>query len=155
VRIIIRRGKVEDAERICELLVAGSLEFIVGDFSDEGRRYFLGQLTPEHVTDKLAGDFRFYLAGIGGTLSGVAAIRANTHLYYLFVAKAFQRRGVARRLWEAVRTDAIRNGNSGVITVSASKFAVAIYEHLGFVQKGPEQESKGVPYIPMEHNLGS
>ena len=97
--IAIRRGTIEDAERVSSLVTALSEEFIVGEFTPEGRSYFLHEHSPTEVHKRLAGDFRFYLAEDDTDLIAVAAIRGNAHLYYLFVSKPYQGTGLARRMW--------------------------------------------------------
>ena len=147
--LTIRRGTIEDAERISAFVTALSQEYIVGEFSAKGRGNFLQDHTPSAMQQRLAGDFRFYLAYSGDELAGVAAIRSNKHLYYLFIAQAFQRSGLARRLWAQVRADSLALGNPGDFTVNASNYAVAAYEKLGFRRTESTKETNGVLYNPM------
>jgi GNAT superfamily N-acetyltransferase len=148
--ILIRRGTIQDAERISSLITALSEEFIVSEFTVEGRAHFLRDHTTTEVHQRLAGDFRFYLAEDGDELAGVAAIRSNAHLYYLFVARPHQGTGLAQRLWEQVKTDALALGNPGAFTVNASNYAVRAYEKLGFRRTEPTREKNGVLYNPMQ-----
>jgi GNAT superfamily N-acetyltransferase len=67
-------------------------------------------------------------------------------LYHLFVDRRWQRRGIARRLWEAGRAAALASGASGSFTVNASNYALPFYEALGFVRSGPMQAG------PLIHN---
>lgn len=153
--ISIRMATVEDAEKISSLLVDLSEEFIVPEFTSAGREYFLDQLSPENMRERFAGEFRFWLAENGIDLAGVAAIRGNAHLYYLFVAKPYQGRGLAKRLWLMVRDECMARGNPGPITVNASIYAATAYEQLGFVRTGPIKEINGVLYVPMEYSINS
>jgi len=148
--VSIRRGAVQDAERISAFITALSEEYIVGEFSAEGRAHFLRDHTASEVRQRLMGDFRFYLAESGNELAGVAAIRSNTHVYYLFVGGRFQRMGLARRLWAHVKEEAMALGNRGTFTVNASNFAVPAYERLGFRRAEPTSEKNGVLYNPMQ-----
>jgi len=145
----IRRGTIEDAERISAFVTALSQEYILGEFSARGRANFLQDHTPSAIHDRLAGDFRFYVAHSGDELAGVAAIRSNKHLYYLFIGTAFQRTGLARRLWAQVKEDSLALGNPGDFTVNASNYAVAAYERLGFRRTESTKETNGVLYNPM------
>jgi GNAT superfamily N-acetyltransferase len=98
-----------------------------------------------------AAEYRFRVAEDGAVLAGVVAVRAATHLQYLFVARSHQRTGLARRLWERARLDAIGGGNAaGRFTVNASSYAVPAYERLGFRRVGTPQEANGVRFQPME-----
>lgn len=149
--ISIRRGTIEDAERVSSFVTALSDEFIVGEFTPEGRSYFLHEHSPAEVHERHSGDFRFYLAEDHADLVAVAAIRGNAHLYYLFVSNPYQGTGLARRIWSRVKEDSIAQGNGGVFTVNASNYAVAAYEALGFRRAEPTQENNGVLYNPMRY----
>ena len=150
--IEVRDATVEDAARISALLTALAEEFIVRDFSTEGRLYLLAHFGGSEMQERLkAAEYRFQVAEHGAELVGVVGIRAGTHLQYLFVAKSHQRSGLARRLWESARLDAIRGGNAAAkFTVNASAYAVAAYERLGFRRVGPVREANGVRFQPME-----
>jgi GNAT superfamily N-acetyltransferase len=146
----IRIGTTADAERISKLITSLAREFLVEEFSEAGRSHFLGEIAPDPMRERLTGDHRFFLAEKETELAGVAAIRGDAHLYYLFVAKAHQRQGLARRLW-LVAKDAIRaSGHQGVITVNSSTYAIPVYERFGFVRTGPPEEKNGVVHHPME-----
>jgi GNAT superfamily N-acetyltransferase len=148
--VAIRRGTVRDAERISKLIIELAEEFIVKDFTAEGRSRFLGELSATEMEQRLAGDFRFYLAEDGQKLAGVAAMRSNAHLYYLFVAKPYQGTGLARRLWSQMKEESLTLGNRGKFTVNASNYSVRAYEKLGFRKTEPTRERNGVIYNPME-----
>ena len=149
-RVSVRRGTVQDAELISAFISALAEEYIVGEFSTDGRAHFLRDHMSSEVHQRLAGDFRFYLAESADELAGVAAIRSNTHLYYLFVGKPFQRMGLARRLWAHVKEESMALGNPGTFTLNASNYAVPAYERLGFRRTGPTREKNGVLYNPMQ-----
>ena len=126
-----------------------SEEFIVEEFSAEARARFLGDHSEARVRARLAGDFRFYIAEHREGIAGVAAIRSNSHLYYLFVGKAHQRMGLARRLLAQVMADSMAQGYPGKVTVNASNHAVPAYEKLGFRRTEPTKNDDGVFYNPM------
>jgi GNAT superfamily N-acetyltransferase len=150
--IEVRDATAADAPRISVLLTELAEEFIVGEFSTEGRLHLLAQFGATEMEKRLkAPEYRFQVAGDGAVLAGVVAVRDWTHLYALFVAKTHQRTGLARRLWESARRDAIRGGNAGGrFTVNASGYAIPVYERLGFRCVGPVQEANGVRFQPME-----
>jgi GNAT superfamily N-acetyltransferase len=152
--ISILPGAIADAERISRFVVALSEEFIVGEFTPRGQVHFLADHSTAKVKERLAGDFRFYLAEDAGELAAVAAIRSNAHLFYLFVAKAHQRTGLARRLWLRVLQDSLALGNPGKFTVNASNYAVDAYEKLGFRRTESTREKNGVLYNPMHLVVG-
>jgi len=147
--IVVRDATTEDAGRISELLTALAEEFIVGEFSEEGRRHLLTHFSVTEMAERLVStNYRFQVVELDGTLVGVVAVRERTHLQYLFVSKAWQRTGLARRLWEQARRQA--DNASGRFTVNASSYAVPAYRRLGFRPIGTVQETSGVRYQPME-----
>lgn len=148
----VRGATVDDAPRISALLTALAEEFILGDFSTEGRSHLLAHFGVTEMEERLkAAEYRFKLAEDGAELVGVVAVRAATHLQYLFVARSHQRTGLARRLWALARGAAIGDGNAAAkFTVNASAYAVPAYERLGFRCVGPVREVNGVRFQPME-----
>jgi ribosomal protein S18 acetylase RimI-like enzyme len=150
VEISIRRGTVLDAEAVSAFVTALSEAYIACEFTPEGRRHFLREHSASEVKDRLNSDFRFYIAEHRGELVGLAAIRSNAHLYYLFVAPALQGTGLAHRLWSQVREESMALGNPGTFTVNSSNYAVRAYEKLGFRRTDGTKESNGVLYNPME-----
>ena len=151
-RIEVRDATVDDALRISALLTALAEEFIVRDCTPEGRLALLAHFGVSEMKQRIATpEYRFHVAEDGAALAGVVGIRAATHLQYLFVARSHQRTGLARRLWELARTEAIRGGNTvGRFTVNASGYAVPAYERMGFRRVGPVREVDGVRFQPME-----
>jgi len=150
--IAVRRATIDDAERISALLSALAEAYIVGDFSQEGREQLLANFSLAEMKQRVASDeYRFHVAEDGARLAGVVAVLGNTHLYYLFVAAAYHRRGLARMLWDRARDEACRAGNvSARFTVKASTYAVPAYERLGFRRSGPVTDVKGVRSQPMD-----
>jgi GNAT superfamily N-acetyltransferase len=149
--IEIRDATVEDARRISALLTELAEEFIVRDFATEGRTHLLAHFSVSEMEARLrSSEYRFKIAEDGAALVGIAAVRAATHLQYLFVAKSHHRAGLARRLWTAARREAIQAGNADAgFTVNASAYAVPAYERLGFRCVGPVKEANGVRFQPM------
>lgn len=146
----IRSGTLGDAPRLSEFVCALSEEFIVGEFPAAAQAGFLKDHSEAKMLERLSGDFRFYVAEFDENIAGVAAIRSNAHLFYLFVGKAYHRMGIARRLWSQVMADSLAKGNPGKFTVNASNYAVSAYERLGFQRTDQTMETGGVLYNPMQ-----
>ena len=149
VKFSIRPGTVGDADPISALMIGVAEKFILKDFSEEGRAYFLGEHTPEKVRERLRSGHRFFLAEYEADLAGVSALRGESHLYYLFVARPFHRCGVGRQLWNAVKAACLESGYGGPVTVNSSAYAVPVYERFGFVRSGPPDTAHGVQHHPM------
>jgi GNAT superfamily N-acetyltransferase len=146
----IRSGAVDDASKLSELVRGLSEEYILGEFPVEARARFLADHSEEKLRERLSGDFRFYVAELDEAVAGVAALRSNIHLFYLFVGNAHRRAGLARRLWSQVMAESLALGNPGRFTVNASNYAVPAYERLGFRRTGSTKQTNGVLYNPME-----
>lgn len=155
-QLSIRRAVLADADSISALLTETSNGYVLPELSEAGRKYYLGQLAPGQIGEKICRGtgFRFYVAEFGAALAGVSAIKSNNHLYYLFTAATLHRKGIARQLWDKVRGEAAELGNPGLFTVNASLYAVPAYQKLGFAATGGQREFCGIRYVPMEYKAG-
>lgn len=79
--------------------------------------------------------------------SFIAARGGGSHVALFFVKGAHHGRGIGRRLWNALLEDSAADA----VTVHSSRFAVSVYEKLGFVRLGPECETDGIRYVPMRY----
>jgi GNAT superfamily N-acetyltransferase len=146
----IRRATSKDAARISELAQAIALTFIVDDFTADGRARYLEQMEPESIAKRLAdGDFSWLIAEHEGAVVGVAAMQGNWHLYHLFVAKSFQRGGLARRLWEILRDEVLARDPPRTFKANVPRYAIGAYARLGFRADGEMRDEKGVRYQRM------
>lgn len=146
----IRPATVADAPAVSSLIL--SLRHLLTIRPDgQGAEKFLASLEPGPVAVLLADPrFRYYVLEVDGQLAGAVAIRDNSHLYHLFVARPYQGQGLARRLWEFARADAIARGNPGQFTVNSSVYAEPVYRGFGFVPTSPRQEVDGLAFTPMQ-----
>ncbi len=145
----IRTADPYDAVAISELVTAASEKYITPDYSSTGASVLLESLSPDAIAQRVREGFRYRVAVDCGRIVGVVALKENAHLYHLFVAETHHRRGIARRLWEFVRDEAISLGNPGRFTLNASRYAIPIYERLGFVKDGGIAVSNDVTCQPM------
>ena len=146
----IRPATQDDIENISELLCDLSERFITGDFSSEGKQTLLETLTPEGIEKSMQSGFRYHVAEEDDQLVGVVGMKENSHLYHLFVAEGFQRRGIARKLWQVAMKECLEKGNPGEFTVNSSSYAQGAYEKLGFVSVSGPMEKGGVVFFPMK-----
>lgn len=137
------------APAIAALLRELAREFIVHEATPEGAATFLAENDEISVVKYLALGHVYHVALDEGRLAGFIAIRDNSHLFHLFVGRRWQRRGVARKLWNVARAAAIARGGNGNFTVNASNVGVPTYEAFGFVRVGPTQYVKGLYFNPM------
>ncbi len=169
----IRRAEAADAPAISALIQSVSHHFTIQP-DGSGADAFMQGITPEAVARYIADPALRYFAGWWGAgqatpapwdapprsghdgheqLAGVVAVRHTTHLFHLFVAPRFQRRGIAWQLWELAEGVAVAAGNTRGFTVSATRVAVPVYQRFGFVATGPVVEKNGIAYVPMQLQL--
>lgn len=120
------------------------LEFEAPEYSPEGIAAFRASL--DNPQRKRQMDF--YGAFDGETLVGVLCMRAPQHIAGFFVDAAYHRRGIGRKLFEAMRRDYAQQ----VFTVNSSPYAVEVYRHLGFVPTDDEQSVDGLRFTPMQYS---
>jgi GNAT superfamily N-acetyltransferase len=145
----IQAASLADAEEISALIIELSDPFYVRP-SRIGAELFLESVSAEAQRSYLsASNFLYYVAKFQGGIAGVIALRDNSHLFHLFVAKPFQGMGLSSRLWRLVKSKAREAGNLGEFTVNSSLNAVVVYEKFGFVPRGDIQNMHGISFQPM------
>lgn len=140
-----------DLPDCARLLRASALEFIVHESPPEGACTFLRENDEHGLRGYLAAGHVYHVAVEAGEVAGFVAIRANSHVFHLFVDKRRHGQGLARRLWQAARAAAVERGGDGSFTVNASNYAVPVYEAFGFARVAPTQCVKGLYFNPMRY----
>jgi len=148
--VTLRPATAADCAAVSALIL-GLAEVFLNGADPADATGFLSTLTPAALQDFFADPaIDAWVALDGGDVVGIASMKEHRHLYHLFVQPHQQGRGVARRLWDRLRTRALAGGNTGVFTVNASLNAVPVYRHLGFVTVDAPQARHGVRYQPMQ-----
>lgn len=146
----IRQAVVGDAGSISRLICGLSEKYITGTLPVEGKRALLLSMSPEAIKEYLQSGYSYHVFEADGRLVGVVGVRDNNHLYHLFVADGYQRKGVASRLWKVAKSACVEQTGSGVFTVNSSMNAVGLYKKFGFVAVSEQVEKSGVVFVPME-----
>jgi len=76
-------------------------------------------------------------------------VHDRSYIFHLFVAPEYQRCGIATRLWEAAKAEAVAAGNTQGFRVRSSLLAVPLYFRFGFEITGERAEKNGIAYVPM------
>jgi GNAT superfamily N-acetyltransferase len=146
----VRSARAEDAEAISALITSLAHHGLADPDDPGAAAAFFATITPEALARNLADErFRYHVADADGALAGVIGMRDVAHLYHLFVAEPFRGRGIATRLWETARAEAVARGDPDGFTVNATRYAIPVYERLGFVPADALQVKEGLAYLPM------
>ncbi len=140
----VRRLTREEIPVALELCWRVFLEFEAPEYSPEGIAAFRASLDDKERNRQM----HFYGAFDGDTLVGVLSMRAPQHIGGFFVDAAYHRRGIGKKLFEAMRRDYAHQ----VFTVHSSPYAVEGYRHLGFVPTDKEQAVDGLRFTPMQYS---
>lgn len=145
---LIRPATPADSEAIAALI--GSLtHYFVADGSAPAAQPFLATFSPAAIAGLLCdGDYLCLCAEEQGQLLGVVTLHRPAHLHHLFVTPAAHGRGIARQLWQALKSHL---DPAMPVTVNSSEYAVPVYQRLGFTPTAGAQQRNGVRYVPMQH----
>ena len=112
-------------------------------YSEQGIETFCNFVDNKEITKS----FKVYGAFEDNILKGVIATdKRKRHINLFFVDKSLQAKGIGKKLMAIV----IENNENSFITVNSSRYAVPIYEKLGFVKMEEEKEQDGLKFTPMK-----
>jgi ribosomal protein S18 acetylase RimI-like enzyme len=149
-----RRAEPDDAERVSALIMTFQASLTI-DPTGAGAEKFLASVSTEAERSYIQSDrYRFLLAENDGELAGFIAMRDRTHVFHLFVAPKYQRRGLARELWLRARAAAESDGPAEEFTVNSSIEAVPVYERFGFRTCSEPVQESGIICVPMQCGRG-
>ncbi|WHQ73312.1 GNAT family N-acetyltransferase [Pantoea sp. Lij88] len=135
----IREANASDAAGISELIYRVSMQCNFSEF-EPCPQWFIESIKPDALKPFIvADDYLWLIAVERGEITGVLTVFEGNLVKYLFVQPKFQRKGVARALWQRV-TPALRSE----ISVRSSLFAVPFYEKKGFKKVGEVKFFNGV-----------
>ena len=112
-------------------------------YSEQGIETFCNFVNNKEITKS----FKVYGAFEDNVLKGIIATdRRKRHISLFFVDKVSQAKGIGKKLMSFIIDD---NENS-FITVNSSRYAVSIYEKIGFIKTEEEKEQDGLKFTPMK-----
>lgn len=112
-------------------------------YSEQGIETFCNFVNNKEITKS----FKIYGAFEDNVLKGIIATDSQKrHINLFFVDKSLQAKGIGKKLMAIV----IENNENSFITVNSSRYAVPIYEKLGFVKMEEEKEQDGLKFTPMK-----
>jgi GNAT superfamily N-acetyltransferase len=126
-------------------------EFVSIDYSKEGNRFFYDWIKPLKIAERQCNQINLWVAFIDSKLVGMIEIRDNKRISLLFVDKAYQRQGIAKKLIDESLKECIRRDPKlEKVYVHASPYSISIYKKLGFIETDNMREENGMKYLPME-----
>mgnify|MGYP002562197943 CR=1 FL=1 len=139
---IIAQSKYDKA---LKLVLSVFRRYVAPDYQDEGVRTFIRSVIEN---DEYMVGLTVYGAYKDGELAGVLATKNNgAHIALFFVDGMQQRQGIGRALF----LRALKDNQTGVVTVNSSPYAVEVYRCLGFKDTDTEQVTDGIRYTPMKY----
>lgn len=148
--VTIRKAALEEANAIYCLVRGVFNEFVAPGYSQKGVDTFLDYIKPENIVESYKNNHFTLVAVRLDEIIGALHIRDCEHISLMFVDKEYQRKGIARRLFNSA-LEICKKERSGIkgITVNSSPYAVPVYEKLGFCMYGDEENKDGIRYVPM------
>ena len=112
-------------------------------YSEQGIETFCNFVDNKKITKS----FKVYGAFEDNVLKGLIATDSQKrHICLFFVDKSSQGKGIGKELMRVV----VNNNENSYITVNSSRYAVPIYEKLGFIKMEEEKEQDGLKFTPMK-----
>lgn len=145
----LKRGEEPELSR---MILASFREFVGHEFSADGVAEFesyvsLGRLSEPRSRRKTL------VATVDDQIVGVVRLGEGDgidHINLLFVDKRFHRQGIAREFMRRLLALALRrNPRVNRFTVNSTRYAVPVYERLGFERTSDECIVGGIISIPM------
>ena len=112
-------------------------------YSEQGIETFCNFVNNKEITKS----FKVYGAFEDNVLKGLIATDSQKrYICLFFVDKVSQGKGIGKELMRVV----VNNNENSYITVNSSRYAVPIYEKLGFIKMEEEKEQDGLKFTPMK-----
>lgn len=148
--IQIRKMATSEIENGLHLIWTVFQEFVVPDYSQEGRDYFYNEYINGNFKSKFtAGKEYMYGAYIGEKLVGVVSYSERNTVSCAFVDGDYHHMGIGKKLFETV-LQKLRNQGVSEIKLNASPYALPFYRYIGFKETGTQTSYKGILYTPMK-----
>ena len=112
-------------------------------YSEQGIETFCNFVDNKEITKS----FKVYGAFEDNVLKGLIATDSQKkHICLFFVDKISQGKGIGKELMSII----INKNENSYIIVNSSRYAVPIYEKLGFIKMEEEKEQDGLKFTPMK-----
>lgn len=141
--MLIRKFKETDATDVSNLMAKTLRITNKDDYSKEYIEDLINRLTPQNILDN-SRDSSFYVIEEDGDIVACGAIgpyldkEDETYLFSIFVDPKYQKRGLGKKIIEAIESDELFLKSSRIV-VPASLTAVDFYLRLGYKYSNNER----------------
>jgi GNAT superfamily N-acetyltransferase len=143
----IKTAEIAEACRFIKIVFD---EFTAEEYSSGGIGHFYEMISEHPVGKRLSSGSMINVARSEGRIAGLIEVSDKNHIYLLFVAKEFHKKGIARRLIEFSISSLLEdNPELRELTVSSTSSAVEFYERLGFRKLADMQFKNDIISFPM------
>jgi GNAT superfamily N-acetyltransferase len=138
----IRGALPEDVRPALDLALNVFTEYEMPDYAPEALENFKRGMDVGRMCVALDGE----------KIIGLVNERKNGHVSMLFVDGRYHRRGIATVLMNEM-VSALKSEGIKRITLNASPYGMAFYEHFGFRPTDSVQHADGFVFTPMEYSF--
>lgn len=153
--IVIRRINSNEVKDALKLALDVFMEFEAPVYALEGVETFKKDIieNEEFIKNAESGICPIYGAFDNNKMVAIIGIRSNkTHINLVFTKKEYQRKGIARAIFNYLLKDLLKeNPLLKEITLNSSPYGLPFYLSIGFVALSDEQEINGIRFTPMKY----
>ena len=145
----IRPAQAGDAAAI-NLLIEAVAPISQQDFGPRGLINFIAPNSIEKIQARIESpDYFTLLCETDDRIVGIITVKTFNKVDQLFVHPDYQRRGVARRLWQEAFASIKARGGVCEITVKSSTMGIPVYQSFGFERSGEKSMIGDITFYPM------
>lgn len=130
-QLIIRKGSLEDLTELQELFVDTIKSVCKADYNNEQINIWVSSIRDTNRWNEIISNQLVIVAELENRIVGFATLKAGNYIDLFYVHKAYQRLGIARKLYNSVQNKATEL-NQREITSDVSITAKPFFEILGF-----------------------
>ena len=138
---------IGEESEISDLILRVFDQFVGFEYSETGRNHFRNYVRPESIIERYKIGNIMITYKNDNKITGFIEVRDNEHISLFFVDPDYHKRGIGKLLMQEVLK--ILKGKTDIISVNSSKYAVPVYNSLGFKETGVLQEKDGIQFVPM------
>lgn len=157
--IVIRKITGNEVESAMNLAFDVFMQFEAPDYQPSGVEAFKRDIIDNskfHESVK-QGVCPIYGAFDGDNIVALMGMRSSkTHINLAFTKKEYQRKGIARAIFNYLLNDILKeNPTLEAITFNSSPYGIPFYLSLGFLLLSKEQEFDDMRFTPMKYIINS